>query len=67
MNTAEHREKLFRDELKQLLDKHGAVMVITDDGKPYGMHSSICRIEMEEIYDDADTGEVLAEFCEFEI
>ena len=56
MNTAEHREKLFRDELKQLLDKHGAVM-----------HSSICRIEMEEIYDDADTGEVLAEFCEFEI
>ena len=60
MNTAEHREKLFRDELKQLLDKHRAVMVITDDGKP-------CRIEMEEIYDDADTGEVLAEFCEFEI
>jgi endo-1,4-beta-D-glucanase Y len=63
MKTAEQREKQFREELHRLLTRHGATIVVTDDGKPYGMHSAVCRIEM----DDEDSGDLLAEPCDFEI
>lgn len=56
MKTRAEREAEFRKDLQELLLKHGAELHITDDGKPCGMHSSICRVEMEGSYDyDNDT------------
>jgi len=66
MKTAEQREKEFRAALAQLLEDHHAELIVTDDHQPYGMHSAICRISMESIYDHkSDT--LVAEFCEFEL
>ena len=67
MKTAEQREQHFREDLRKLLKRHEAEMVVTDDGKPYGMQSAICKIEMDAIYDDSGDGDLLADFCEFEI
>ena len=66
MKTAEQREAEFRKELQALLDKHGAELEVTDDGKDYGMHSGVCRITMMSIY-DYDSDSLVADFCEFEI
>jgi hypothetical protein len=41
------RESDFRDDLKELLDKHCARLVITDDGKPYGLHSPVLMVEID--------------------
>lgn len=46
MKTAEEREAAFRADLKDLLKRHGAEMDITDDGKPFGLHSPIVIIRM---------------------
>lgn len=44
MKSKEQLEKDFRKDLALLLKKHNAEMDITDDGKPYGMHSPIVTI-----------------------
>ena len=65
MKTKEELEKDFRDDLKLLLEKHNAEMDITDDGKSYGMHSSIVTISIMSTWDDK--GETTSKFCEFNI
>ncbi len=65
MKTTEQRRQHFIDELQQLLNRHGAEIVITDDGKDYGMHSAVCEIYMDAIYND--DGDLLADFSEFRI
>lgn len=57
MKTREQREKHFRDELKALLNRHGAELII--DG-----YDALCKVQMACIYDD-DSGDLLAEYCEF--
>ena len=40
MRTPKEREDAFRRDLAALLAKHKAELEITDDGKPYGLHSA---------------------------
>jgi hypothetical protein len=40
------REAAFRAELEALLKRHCAEMTITDDGKPWGLHSPVVLIQM---------------------
>lgn len=63
MKTKKEREILFREELQDLLDRHGAKMEITDDGQPYGMHQGIVVISMDSKRDQND--EYTEEFTEF--
>lgn len=63
--TTDNREKTFRKELQELLDRYNAELNVTDDGKSYGMHSGICLIEMDAIY-DKDRNRI-ADYIEFEI
>lgn len=65
MKTAKEREAHFRRELAELLQKHGAELQVTDDGRPYGMHSGVCRISMDGKW-DAD-GEPMEECAEFDL
>lgn len=65
MFTAKEREELFRKDLKELLEKHKAELVITDDGKPYGMHNPIVNISMFQEYDK--DGNVIAEYTDFNL
>lgn len=45
MSTAvSHTELMFRIELARLLKKFNAEIVITDDGKPWGLHSGVCKV-----------------------
>jgi len=65
MKTKEKREANFRKDLEKLLKKHCAEIQITDDGASWGMHSAICIITMETIYDmDAN---IIEEWCEFNL
>lgn len=64
MVTAKEREIAFRKELQKLLDKHGAELTITDDGKPYGLHSGACLVSMDSTWDPL-TGDCTKEFTEF--
>jgi hypothetical protein len=64
METAEEREQAFRSDLKALLDKHSAEIEVTDDDKPYGLHSGIVIVSMESSFHD---GECIKEFCSFEL
>ena len=52
MITKQEREKLFRKELQELLNRHGAEMYVTDDHRPYGMHSGICEVSIDAKYND---------------
>ena len=63
--TANERETAFRMKLRILLEGNGAEMQITDDGKEWGMHSGIVIITMMSEYDD--DGNLIKDFCEFEI
>lgn len=65
MKTAKEREEAFRRELAELLQKHDAELQVTDDGRPYGMQSGVCRISMSGKW-DAD-GEPLEEYAEFDL
>jgi hypothetical protein len=65
MITAEEREAEFRKDMQELLNKHQVELIITDDGKPYGMHSPILRIEMDEAY-DIDNDKLVLPYVEFE-
>ena len=64
MKTAIEREAEFRKDLQALLNKHGAELNITDDGKPYGMHRAVCRVEMDGIYENGCT---VLEYAEFDL
>jgi hypothetical protein len=44
--TPEQKEAAFRADLEALLKRHGAEMTITDDGKPWGLHSAVVVITM---------------------
>ncbi len=65
MKSKEQLEKDFRKDLALLLKKHNAEMDITDDRKPYGMHSAIVTINIPNTWDDK--GETISENCEFNI
>lgn len=65
MKTPADREAAFRKDLADLLAKHGADLEITDDGKPYGMHTGIATVTMYSDWDD--TGVQIADFTEFRI
>lgn len=47
----------------QIIDD--AQLQVTDDGRPYGMHSGVCRISMDGKW-DAD-GEPMEEYAEFDL
>ena len=49
------RESDFREDLEAVLDKHCARLVITDDGKQFGLHSPVLMIEI-------DAGDDIEEF-----
>jgi hypothetical protein len=66
MKTKKNREKNFRLDLQKLLNNHDAELVITDDGVGYGMQTGSVVVTMNSIY-DKETGDLLADFCEFEI
>ena len=64
MKTLAEREKHFRQGLKELLNKHQAEIEITlnsESGTP------LLRVTMAAIYDDADSGDLIADYCEFVI
>ena len=63
MKTAQEREQDFRKELETLLEKHGAELYITDDGKDHGMHRGVALITMFSKFDEANNE--TAEFTEF--
>jgi hypothetical protein len=63
VKTATQREEEFRADLKALLEKHGAEIVVTDDGWPGGMQPWVCTITMKGKH--GKDGETLEEFVEF--
>lgn len=65
MITAKEREKAFRKDLQELLDKHGAHLTITYDGEPYAVnHHGVCIVEMASEW-STFTRDCLKEFTEF--
>lgn len=64
MISAECREKEFKEDLKRLLEKHGATMTITDDGVAYDMSVPIVTISMESVWRN---GDLIEDFSEFDI
>ena len=64
MKTAEQREAQLREELEVLLERHGASLTLEDDTSSWAP-KFIMKIEMDSTYDD--NGDLLAEYCEFEI
>lgn len=65
MRTPKEREDAFRRDLAALLEKHKAELEITDDGKPYGLHSAEAVVTMMGEWDEA--GNQTAEYTEFRI
>lgn len=43
MTPDERRDAFFRD-LQSVLNKHRAELRVTDDGRPYGMHSGVVEV-----------------------
>jgi hypothetical protein len=65
MQTPKEREDAFRRDLAELLAKHKAELDITDDRKPYGLHSAEAVVTMMSEWDEA--GNQTAEYTEFRI
>ena len=65
MQTPKEREDAFRRDLAELLAKHKAELEITDDRKPYGLHSGEAVVTMMSEYDE--DGNQTAEYTEFRI
>ena len=65
MKTAKEREVAFREDLAGLLELHGAVLTVTDDGKPFWMQSGVCKITMQSLW-DKDNNQ-LADYAEFDL
>jgi len=66
MITAEEREEVFIKKLTQLLNESGAELIITYDGKYYGMQTGVCRISMDSVY-NYSSDKLEKDFCEFEL
>ena len=60
--TAAEREAAFRLAIAAVCKEHGATFDITDDGRPYGMHSAILHVTMMSVWND---GELVKAFCSF--
>jgi hypothetical protein len=65
VKTAKQREEDFRRELAELLERHGAEIDVTDDGRPFGMQSGVCLVTMGGQYDE--DGKTVAEYTEFQL
>lgn len=65
IQTAKEREEAFRRDLTELLLKHRAELIITDDGKGYGMHSCVVEVMLASELDAK--GNLIAEYAEFQI
>lgn len=65
MIKSKERETAFRRDLAGLLEKHKAELSITDDGKPYGMHSPEAWVSMDAEWDT--DGNMVSEDTEFRI
>ncbi len=64
MKTAEQRKTEFLQDLRQLCFRHRCELALSDDGKPYGMHSPIMVLSFDGVYSDNET---IEEFGCFEI
>jgi hypothetical protein len=65
MQTPKEREAAFRRDLAELLAKHRAELEITDDRKPYGLHSAEAVVTMPSEWDE--DGNQIADYTEFRI
>ena len=65
IQTAAEREEAFRRDFDELLEKHKAELEITDDRKPYGLHSGVAVVTIMSEYDD--DGNQTAEYTEFKL
>jgi len=65
MITAKSRQAAFLYDLNALLRTYGAVLEVTDDGKPYGQHIGIATIWMPTRR--TGTEKVTAESVEFRL
>ncbi len=65
MKKAAQREHEFIAALTALLREHGAELQVTDDGKSFGMQSSVCVISMDSQYENE--GPCIAEYAEFNL
>lgn len=65
MKTAEQRKTEFLQELRQLCFKYKCELSLSDDGKPYGMHSPVAVLSFDGVYNE--NHETVMEFGEFEI
>ena len=45
--TPEHRQARFLGDLQSVLDTHKAEILVTDDGRDYGMHSGVAHVSLE--------------------
>ena len=63
--SAHERQTAFIAKLNILLESSGAELMITDDGRNYGMHNGVCKISMDAVWDDS--GNLIKDFCEFEL
>lgn len=57
MKTSAQRKEEFLAELQQLCYKHSCEMMLSDDGKGYGMHSPIIVLSFDGEYNYGDTVE----------
>lgn len=65
MLTSKQREAAFRADLTALLADHRAELVVTDDGRPWGLQKGICNITMMNDFDD--NGQLIADYVEFNL
>lgn len=65
MKTAVQRKIDFLKELHQLCIKHKCEMSLSDDGRPYGMHSPTIVLAFDVVY--TPDGDVIEQYGEFEI
>lgn len=65
MKTAEQRKEEFLSELQQLCIKHKCEMSISDDGRPYGMHSPTIVLAFDGV--SSPDGDVIEQYGEFEL
>jgi hypothetical protein len=65
MKTVQQKKSDFLQELRQLCFKYRCELSLSDDGKPYGMHSPIMVLSFEGVY--SDSGDVIEEYGEFEL
>lgn len=64
MKTATQRKEEFLAELQELCYKHRCEIMLSDDHRPYGMHSPIVVLSFDGVYNN---GETVEEFGEFEL